>query len=189
MVGKNESHPPYFPHQKAITNVYYGNLSDLVKISELKKIAFDYQKAKIQSKKTSLWIFKTPYFYFITKTKIAGRKVVSYANNLNFLKGRSAFHKKFYTHKAKLKRWLRYSCQQQNLQASFGIKSYFVIQPKPHYFKNLTKEEKQLLKESNEYEKMTYHEVINLNLKEVKKTGLNLIDAALHPILCNTVKK
>jgi hypothetical protein len=179
MAGGDMNYPPYFPHQMAAMSTYFGRTENLIAIGKLRELIGDYITIRNTAQKSQNSIIKIHQAYYVYREKMIAREVIRFSNSMTALPGRKRFkNKELYSSHSDLKRWLRYSCQQQNIQASFGVRSFFVIQPVPQHKKPLSVQEKEIV-EASHYEKrrQAYQPVIDLDLLSLKDTGINLIDA------------
>ena len=178
MTRNHRYFPPYFPHQSAAASVFFGQAENLAEIGELNLLFAKYEKAKKNFRENAKGPFQYLSTIYAVQKKLIARQIIVKANEMTELRGRSAFlDKESYTSAAMLKRWLRYSCQQQNLQTSFGIKSFFVIQPKPQHLKQLSQTELNIvLKDQFDERKQMYQPVIDLKVEAIRESGLELID-------------
>lgn len=183
--GRNEmirpilgNFPPYFPNSGWLSNLYFGKVSDFEKVGALRAGILRYlnfKKSLVNWRGSNVAMMEA---FNLMKEKWEKRKIIELAANLENLNGRSRFESnELYSTKARLQRWIRYSCIQQNIQASMGIHSFFVIQPKPQFFKKLNPEEDSFVKDDQyELRKNNYQPVVDLDFQSLKEAGMEVVN-------------
>lgn len=104
--------------------------------------------------------------------------LVETANQIPSLVGRARLsHEELYSEEQRLISWIRFSCLQQNIHFSMGVKSFFVIQPVPQHFKELSDEEKAYISDDQWLRrKANYSPVTKIDIDQLKRAGLQIID-------------